>query len=84
MGDSLTSVDVYEPVLVDLLGPDWVTINKGISAQNTTQMLARFQQDIIDPGDAAYVIIWGGAIDVRWDARRNDQVQPAGYVHHGT
>jgi lysophospholipase L1-like esterase len=66
MGDSLTSVDVYEPVLVDLLGPDWVTINKGISAQNTIQMLARFQHDIIDPGDAAYVVIWGGAIDVRY------------------
>ena len=66
MGDSLTSVDVYEPVLVDLLGPDWVTINKGISAQYTEQMLARFQHDIIDPGDAAYVIIWGGAIDVRF------------------
>jgi lysophospholipase L1-like esterase len=66
MGDSLTSVDVYEPVLVDLLGPDWVTVNKGISAQNTAQMLARFQHDIIDPGDAVYVVIWGGAIDVRY------------------
>jgi len=65
MGDSLTSVNIYEPVLVDLLGPDWVTINKGISAQYTEQMLARFQHDIIDPGDAAYVIIWGGVIDVQ-------------------
>jgi lysophospholipase L1-like esterase len=28
-------------------------------------MLARFQSDVIDPGDAAYVIIWGGANDIR-------------------
>jgi lysophospholipase L1-like esterase len=65
MGDSLTSVDMYQPVLIDLLGPDWVTVNKGISAQYTSQMLSRFQSDIINPGDADYVIIWGGAIDVQ-------------------
>lgn len=66
MGDSLTLAGVYEIELIKLLGPAWMTINKGKSGDSTTGMLARFQTDVIDPGDAAYVIIWGGTNDLRW------------------
>ena len=65
MGDSLTDAGVYETELITLLGPDWLTIEKGRAADNTSDMLARFQIDVIDYGDAAYVIIWGGANDLR-------------------
>ncbi len=64
MGDSLTHAGVYETELLALLGPGWLTINQGISANTTADMLARFQTDVIDPGDAAYVIIWGGTVDI--------------------
>jgi len=64
MGDSLTAAGVYETELLALLGPGWLTINQGISANTTADMLARFQTDVIDPGDAAYVIIWGGTVDI--------------------
>jgi lysophospholipase L1-like esterase len=64
MGDSLTDAGVYETELINLLGEDWVTVEKGISANTTADMLARFQADVIDPGDAAYVIIWGGTVDI--------------------
>jgi lysophospholipase L1-like esterase len=65
MGDSLTDAGVYETELIKLLGPYWVTIEKGKSGDTTPGMLARFQTDVIDPGDAAYVIIWGGINDLR-------------------
>ncbi len=71
MGDSLTSAGVYETVLSDLLGSGWAIINKGHSGHTTTDMLARFQADIIDPGDATYVIIWGGTVDVFIDDTQN-------------
>jgi lysophospholipase L1-like esterase len=64
MGDSLTDAGVYETELINLLGGGWLTINQGISANTTADMLARFQTDVIDPGDAAYVIIWGGTVDI--------------------
>ncbi|OGO11685.1 MAG: hypothetical protein A2Y53_05220 [Chloroflexi bacterium RBG_16_47_49] len=65
IGDSLTDAGVYEIELMALLGPDWLTIEIGKSADTTADMLARFQADVIDYGDAAYVIIWGGANDIR-------------------
>ena len=64
MGDSLTAAGGYEIELMTLLGPGWLTINKGRSADTTADMLARFQTDVIDYGDAAYVIIWGGTVDI--------------------
>jgi lysophospholipase L1-like esterase len=64
IGDSLTDAGVYEAELVALLGPNWVTIEMGRSADTTSDMLARFQTDVIDYGDAAYVIIWGGTVDI--------------------
>jgi lysophospholipase L1-like esterase len=65
MGDSLTDAGVYEVELEKLLGPNWTTVELGKSADTTANMLARFQAEVIDPGDAAYVIIWGGANDIR-------------------
>jgi lysophospholipase L1-like esterase len=64
MGDSLTEAGVYETELMALLGSNWSTINLGRSGDKTSDMFARFQTDVIDPGDAAYVIIWGGVVDV--------------------
>ena len=66
IGDSLTLAGVYERELINLLGPGWVTIEKGKSGDSTPGMRARFQTDVIDYGDAAYVIIWGGTNDLRW------------------
>jgi lysophospholipase L1-like esterase len=65
MGDSLTDAGVYEVVLIALLGTHWEIINMGSSGETTADMLERFQSDVIEPGDAAYVIIWAGANDIR-------------------
>ena len=64
MGDSLTEAGIYETDLIARLGPGWTTINLGRSGDKTSDMLARFQTDVIDPGDARYVIIWGGVVDI--------------------
>ncbi len=73
MGNSLTLTGVYEAELINLLGPDWVTVNKGKSGDSTPGMRARFQTDVIDYGDAAYVIIWGGTNDIRWLAKEETE-----------
>ena len=64
MGNSITAAGYYESYLEFLLGSDWAVINKGISGQWTAEMLARFNKDIIAPGDAEYVIILGGVNDM--------------------
>jgi lysophospholipase L1-like esterase len=64
MGDSLTEAGVYETELMALLGSGWSTINLGRSGDSTSDMLARFQADVIDRGDADYVLIWGGVVDL--------------------
>ncbi len=64
MGDSLTEAGVYETELMTLLGSGWSTINLGRSGDKTSDMLARFQADVINRGDADYVLIWGGVVDV--------------------
>jgi lysophospholipase L1-like esterase len=64
MGDSLTEAGVYETELMALLGSDWLTINLGRSGDKTSDMFARFQADVIDSGDADYVLIWGGVVDL--------------------
>lgn len=64
MGDSLTEAGVYETELMALLGSGWLTINLGKSGDSTSDMLARFQADVIDRGDADYVLIWGGVVDL--------------------
>ena len=62
MGDSLTFSENYGKTLNYLLGSTWNVIDKGISGNTTTQMLARFTTDI--HSDASYVIIWGGINDI--------------------
>jgi lysophospholipase L1-like esterase len=65
VGDSLTDAGVYEVVLKSLLGSRWEIINMGSSGETTADMLDRFESDVIDNSDAAYVIIWGGTNDIR-------------------
>jgi lysophospholipase L1-like esterase len=52
--------------LTTLLGGDWTISNKGINGNTTTQMLARFNDDVLaqSPG---YIIIWGGSNDIATD-----------------
>jgi lysophospholipase L1-like esterase len=64
MGDSITNFGFYETQLNTLLGNDWVVANYGISGNTTTQMLARFQQEIVNPNCVDYVIIMGGVNDL--------------------
>lgn len=67
MGDSLTYNNVYETQLENDVGGWWTTVNKGISSETSAQMLARFNTDIISPGDAKYVVIWGAINSVMQD-----------------
>jgi lysophospholipase L1-like esterase len=73
MGDSLTETGVYEAELSSLLGPDWSTINLGRSGDKTSDMVTRFQAEVIDSGDAAYVIIWGGVVDLFYDTAEDTE-----------
>ena len=78
MGDSLTLAGVYESELIKLLGQGWVTVEKGKSGDSTPGMLARFQTDVINYGDASYVIIWGGTNDIRWLTQEDTQTSLQG------
>lgn len=65
MGDSLTNVSThYGTQLAANLGASWGVVWKGIAGNTTTQMLARFTTDVITPGNAEYVIVWGGVNDI--------------------
>lgn len=64
MGDSITNFGYYETQLNSLIGNNWIVANYGVSGNTTTQMLARFQQQIINPGCVDYVIIMGGVNDL--------------------
>jgi lysophospholipase L1-like esterase len=75
MGNSITAAGRYENILNDLLGVSWGVVNLGITGQTTAQMLARFTQDVIMPGDAKYVIVLGGVNDVRV-GRTASQIEP--------
>ena len=70
MGDSWTygvpTYNRYEDKLSSLLGAGWVVVNKGIGGQTTSQMLARFNDDVLSH-DPNWVIIWGGVNDVHAD-----------------
>jgi len=73
MGNSLTQSavkdtdNVYPNKVGLLLGNSWNVNNKGIGGNTTAQMLARFNTDIIDNGDAEYVVILGGINDIGLD-----------------
>jgi lysophospholipase L1-like esterase len=74
IGDSLTAE--YQVKLVSLLGSSCklVTsssadsscevVNRGQGGFTTAQILARFQEEVLPKGDAAYVIVWGGINDI--------------------
>jgi len=64
MGDSLTRSTMGQNQLGVLLGKTkWNVNNNGTDGNTTTQMLARFNADIIVPGDANTVTVWGGVND---------------------
>lgn len=75
MGDSMTNFGTYPTTIIDryefqlksLLGSGWTVYNRGKSGTKTSDMLSRFNTDVIAPGNANVVIIWGGLNDVRWD-----------------
>jgi lysophospholipase L1-like esterase len=61
MGDSIT----YHWTAEDLPTPPWMeVVNRGVVGQNTSQMLLRFEDDVVALKPAAVVIL-GGANDLR-------------------
>lgn len=72
LGDSLTfGTGSGDMGMVDrlrvLLGNVWKVNNNGIAGNNTAQMLARLQTDILSYENAEYVFVWGGINDVYQD-----------------
>lgn len=69
LGDSITlgfGATQYNDIqreLGRLLGSLWKVNNNGVSGNTTAQMLARLNTDILDHGDAEYVVVWGGIND---------------------
>lgn len=65
MGDSLTNAGLYQARIVYDQTTIWGFINKGVSGENTTQMLARFNTDIVANSIAGeYCVIFGGINDL--------------------
>jgi lysophospholipase L1-like esterase len=64
IGNSLTSNGVYAAKLNEMLGSEWKTISKGISGQTSAQILGRLYNDVINPGDAEFVVILAGINDI--------------------
>lgn len=70
-GDSLTrgyqtyQETPYIDFLKPLLGEEWILENKGINGELTTQMLARFERDVIRHRPDVVVIL-GGTNDIGW------------------
>lgn len=68
MGDSLTNAGLYQARIVYNQSSIWGFLNKGVSGNNTTQMLARFSADILANANAGeYCVIWGGINDLAQD-----------------
>jgi lysophospholipase L1-like esterase len=65
IGDSLTFEGEYLAKLQALLGNAYCVVNKGVSGNKTSDMLARFSADI--KPDGRYVVIWGGVNSVDAD-----------------
>ncbi len=75
MGDSLTANGEYELHLNTLLGSKWRYFNKGIGGNTTTQMLARFDSDILANANYGnYCIIMGGVNDIAQNALTAPQI----------
>lgn len=71
VGDSLTfGTGVEEgygyPTALESLLTGWNTLNFGISGQKTSDILLRFNSDILETS-AEYVIIWAGINDINHD-----------------
>jgi lysophospholipase L1-like esterase/negative regulator of genetic competence, sporulation and motility len=64
LGNSITHNGTYEFQLNVLLGSEWYVNNEGINGNITAQMYARLNKDILDLGDAEYVVVMGGVNDV--------------------
>jgi len=64
LGNSITNNGTYEYQLNTLLGTEWYVNNEGVNGNNTAQMYARLNKDILDLGDAEYVVVMGGVNDV--------------------
>lgn len=69
MGDSITYLGIanLSPFLNNLTGTTWTVNNKGVNGETTTQMEARFNTDVITPGNAKVVTILGGVNDAALD-----------------
>jgi lysophospholipase L1-like esterase len=64
MGNSLTNAGVFESFLQSLLGNSWNVVNLGIGGQTTSQMVQRFNTEVVVPADGAYCIVLGGINDI--------------------
>ncbi len=70
-GDSLTAghqngpETPYTDYMKPLLGNEWVLVNMGISGELTSQMLMRFERDVIRHKPDVVVIL-GGTNDIGW------------------
>jgi lysophospholipase L1-like esterase len=63
VGDSITDTTEVS-ALNALLGAAWVARDLGVPGNQTSLMVARFTAEVINPGDAEYVVILGGINDV--------------------
>jgi hypothetical protein len=67
IGNSLTyssGYGYYQAWIQAMLGSSWQVLNYGISGNKTGDILNRFTQTVVEPGDAEYVIIEGGINDI--------------------
>lgn len=64
MGDSLTDDGTYIYTISSILGNTWYNYNYGRSGETTSQMLARFNTDIINKNNPSHVVILAGTNDV--------------------
>jgi lysophospholipase L1-like esterase len=72
VGDSKTFIGIYERKLNELLGTNWNTNNKGVSGANTFGINTNFNRDVVEAGDADYVVIEAGINDIAQGFTFND------------
>lgn len=72
VGDSKTFIGIYERKLNELLGTNWNTNNKGVNGANTFGINTNFNRDVVEAGDADYVVIEAGINDIAQGFTFND------------
>lgn len=72
VGDSKTFIGIYQRKLNELLGTNWNTNNKGVSGANTFGINTNFLRDVVEAGDADYVVIEAGINDIAQGFTFND------------